>query len=106
MLRSQFGAGDWGLHCRLCLCMAICVRVPVGVRMAVLLSRHLAILPAVLAARRDILLHSMPSKDQPAISITGHWYPCQAENTHVALYNLLTAEKLPVQTDNSAVNAT
>ena len=78
MLRSQFGAGDWGLHCRLCLCMAICVRVPVGVRMAVLLSRHLAILPAVLAARRDILLHSMPGKDQPALL-------SQATGTHAKL---------------------
>lgn len=66
VLRSQLGAGDWGLHrCWLCLCMAIRVRVPVGVRMAVLLCRRLAILAAVLAARRDVLLRSMPDTAQP-----------------------------------------
>ena len=64
MLRSQFGARDWGMHCWLRLCMAIGVRMPVGVRMDLLLSGHLAMLVAVLAAGRDVLLRNMPGTAQ------------------------------------------
>ncbi len=86
MLRSQLGAGDWGLHCcwlglcmAVCLCMPVCVRMPVGVRMAVLPCCHLAMLAAVLAARRDVLLHNMPSTDQLQVSTTHQLYPFPAE---------------------------
>lgn len=60
VLRSQFGAGDRCLHCWLCLCMAVGLCMPVGVCMALLLNRHLAMLVAVLAAGRNILLHNAP----------------------------------------------
>ena len=44
--------------------MTVRVRVPIGVSMAVLLSSHLAVLVAVLAAGRDILLRNVPTTAQ------------------------------------------
>ena len=64
LLRSYSRAGDWRLHCWLGLCVPICVGVTVGVcrsvgvHVALLLRHTLAVLAAVLAVRRDVLLRS------------------------------------------------
>ena len=71
LLRSHLRACDRRLHCWLGLCVPICVGVTVGVcrsigvHMTLLLRHALAVLAAVLAVRRDILLRSGKHRSAP-----------------------------------------
>lgn len=56
VLCSYFGACDWGLQHRFCLCVPVGERVAVGVGMTVLVRNAVAMLAAVLAIGRHILL--------------------------------------------------
>ena len=63
--------------------MAICVRMAIGVCVAVLLRRHLAVLAAVPAAGGDILLQHVPDTPQlpshgPRATIWPHTKPGMA----------------------------